>query len=115
MLDLDRMSDDRRNNGVNQGEGDRESARRYNDHVREFVVYGDVDRAAHDAERAIEGPEAAELRAAEKRGKAPARMTRKEQVMAAARRLFAIGRDMLGDLAERILARRHTRADGTRP
>lgn len=55
------MSDDRPKD-KNQGEGDRESARRYNEHAREFVVY-------------------------EKRGKAPAHMTRLEQLRGVAQRV----------------------------
>lgn len=44
--------------GKNQGEGDRESARRYNEDTRKFVKSGNVDKAAGetaedaDAERA---------------------------------------------------------------
>lgn len=33
----------------NQGEGDRESARRYNEDTREYVESGKVDEAARDA------------------------------------------------------------------
>jgi hypothetical protein len=33
----------------NQGEGDKESARHYNDAQRQFVKAGKVDQAAHDA------------------------------------------------------------------
>jgi hypothetical protein len=49
----------------NQGEGDRESARRYNRNTQEFVESGKVDEAAR---RAGEGdPE--EMKQAEKTGK----------------------------------------------
>jgi hypothetical protein len=110
MLHLGDMSEERRKDGENQGEGDKESARRYNEHVREFVVYGDVDRAAHDAERAVEGEEAAKLRAAEKIGKAPAHMTRLESVVAIARRVGHMAREYVSELADKLAARRHARA-----
>jgi hypothetical protein len=35
--------------GKNQGEGDRESARRYNEATRKFVESGKVEQAAHEA------------------------------------------------------------------
>lgn len=35
--------------GKNQGEGDRESAERYNEATRKFVDSGKVDKAARDA------------------------------------------------------------------
>jgi hypothetical protein len=38
----------------NQGEGDRASARVYNDNVREFISRGKVDRAASDARDYVE-------------------------------------------------------------
>lgn len=38
----------------NQGEGDRASARRYNEHVRDFVNRGEPDRAARDARDYVE-------------------------------------------------------------
>jgi len=38
----------------NQGEGDRASARVYNDNVREFISRGKVDRAATDARDYVE-------------------------------------------------------------
>lgn len=51
--------------GGNQGEGDRESARRFNEDVREFVQSGKVDEAA----RRAAGQDPAEAEAAEKAGK----------------------------------------------
>ncbi len=51
--------------GGNQGEGDRESARRYNADVKEFVQSGKVDEAA---QRAGE-QDPAEGKAAEQAGK----------------------------------------------
>jgi hypothetical protein len=38
----------------NQGEGDRASARRYDNHVEEFVSEGKVEPAARDAEEYVE-------------------------------------------------------------
>jgi len=38
----------------NQGEGDRTAARRYDQHVREFVAGGKVEPAARDAESFVE-------------------------------------------------------------
>jgi hypothetical protein len=38
----------------NQGEGDRESGRRYDDHVREFVADGKVAPAANSAETFVD-------------------------------------------------------------
>jgi hypothetical protein len=53
----------------NQGEGDRESARRYNEHVKEHIESGTSEQAADRARRDIEGPEAEELSRAEQEGK----------------------------------------------
>jgi hypothetical protein len=98
----------------NQGEGDRISARRYNDHVREFVVYGDVGRAASDARDAVESSEAPELAAAEKAGKAPARLTRIERARALANRIRHAAAGLFRDLGDR-LAPHEGRPDGRRP
>ena len=57
----------------NQGEGDRVSARSYEQKLKEFMSEGKVDPAARDAARAVDGPEGPALRAAEEAGKAPAR------------------------------------------
>jgi len=51
--------------GGNQGEGDRESARRYNADVKEFVEAGKVDEAARRAGE----QDPAEGKAAEQAGK----------------------------------------------
>jgi hypothetical protein len=53
----------------NQGEGDRESARRYNQNAEQFKKSGQVDEAAEQAKKAVEGPGGAELREAEEQGK----------------------------------------------
>lgn len=56
-------------NDKNQGEGDRESARRYNANVKEHIESGQSEAAAERARRDIEGPEAEELSRAEQEGK----------------------------------------------
>jgi hypothetical protein len=53
----------------NQGEGDRESARRYNQNAEKFAHSGDVDQAAEKAKTDLEGPEGDKLREAEQQGK----------------------------------------------
>ena len=58
--------------GKNQGEGNREAARHYNEQTREFVQSGKVDQAAADAKKAYVGSERAELEKAEKAGKSHA-------------------------------------------
>jgi hypothetical protein len=44
-----------------QGEGDYESARRYQKEQHDFARHGDVGRKAREAEEALDGPEGAEL------------------------------------------------------
>lgn len=53
----------------NQGEGDRESARRYNKNVEKFANSGEVDQAAERAKTDVDGPEGEKLRQAEQEGK----------------------------------------------
>lgn len=48
-------------NGKIQGEGDYVSGKRYQKMQHEFAQSGKVDKAAHEAEDALDGPEAAEL------------------------------------------------------
>jgi hypothetical protein len=55
--------------GANQGEGDYRSARSYDEHVRRTAEGGQVDKKAHEAEKAFEGKEGDELRRAEEAGK----------------------------------------------
>ena len=57
----------------NQGEGNRAAAEHYNDGVKKFVQAGKVKAAAKDAEKALDGPERAELERAEEIGKAHAK------------------------------------------
>ncbi|MGD9544150.1 MAG: hypothetical protein AB7F41_07495 [Methylocystis sp.] len=53
----------------NEGEGSRTAARQYNEAAKKFAQSGKVDKAAKDAERAIEGDEAKELKRAEDKGR----------------------------------------------
>jgi hypothetical protein len=57
---------------VNEGEGNKRAARKYNDAQQRFVKSGQVEEAARDAERALEGPERQELLDAEAAGKSRA-------------------------------------------
>ena len=57
----------------NQGEGDRESARRYNKDTRDFIADNDVAGKAEAAEKAVSGESGKDLKEAEKKGKAKAR------------------------------------------
>jgi len=65
----DQMGAHGHDRGANQGEGDYRSARSYDEHVRRTVESGQVDKKAHEAEKAIEGKEGKELRRAEEIGK----------------------------------------------
>jgi len=56
-------------NGV-EGEGSYSGTREYNERTAKFIKEGKVDKAAKDAERAMDSKEAAELKAAEAKGKA---------------------------------------------
>ena len=58
----------------NEGEGNRTAARAYNADQHRFAEDKDkVDKAAKSAERAVDGPEGASLRQAEKEGRKHAR------------------------------------------
>ncbi|HEX3970903.1 MAG TPA: hypothetical protein VHX19_06250 [Stellaceae bacterium] len=73
MDDKDKSRDEKgehgHDRGANQGEGDYRSARNYDEHVRRTVESGQVDKKAHEAEKAIEGKEGDDLRRAEEMGK----------------------------------------------
>jgi hypothetical protein len=58
-----------KNAGANEGEGNKTAARRYNRATVEYGQSGRVERAAKAAEKALEGPERAELERAEQVGK----------------------------------------------
>jgi hypothetical protein len=58
-----------------QGEGDYKSARVYKRDVQDFIQKKDADipKMAKDAEKAVDGPEGADLKKAEEKGKSKAR------------------------------------------
>ncbi len=53
-----------------EGEGSYSGTRDYNERTAKFIKEGKVDKAAKDAERALDSDEAAELKKAEAQGKA---------------------------------------------
>jgi hypothetical protein len=53
----------------NEGEGNKTAGRQYNEAQRRFVESGQVEEKAREAEKALEGPEKAELQKAETIGK----------------------------------------------
>ena len=53
-----------------EGEGSYSGTREYNKRTEKFIKSGKVDKAAKDAEKAIDGAEGAELARAEEKGKA---------------------------------------------
>jgi hypothetical protein len=62
--------DDRKNDQMrNEGEGNRTADREYREGVRRHVESGAPERAAAEAERALEGAEGEELRRAESEAK----------------------------------------------
>jgi hypothetical protein len=65
----DKGGEHTRDQGANQGEGDYRSARAYDEHVRGTVEGGQVEKKAHEAEKALDGKEGDELRRAEEIGK----------------------------------------------
>ena len=54
---------------ANEGEGSRTAAHNYNKGTADFIASGKVPKAARDAEKALDGPEAAELKKAEEAAK----------------------------------------------
>ena len=67
------MTDKRNDPARNEGEGSRSAARAYNKDTRDFVKSGRVDQAARDARDSLDGPEGADLRKAEEKGRAKAK------------------------------------------
>ncbi|MEK4032705.1 hypothetical protein WOC76_02745 [Methylocystis sp. IM3] len=57
----------------NEGEGNRTAAKQYNEAQRKFVESGKVERAAKDAEHALETEEAEALKRAEEEGRSHAK------------------------------------------
>ena len=55
-----------------EGEGSYSATRDYNERTADFIKKGKVDKAAKGAREAIDSGEAAELKAAEEKGKAGA-------------------------------------------
>lgn len=55
--------------GGNQGEGNREAGKAYNEETQRFVEAGKVEASAADAKAAVEGDEKAELEEAERIGR----------------------------------------------
>ena len=53
----------------NEGEGNRTYARKFDEDERRFVESGQVEKKAREAEKALEGSEAADLQHAEELGK----------------------------------------------
>jgi len=53
-----------------EGEGNYSGTRDYNERTAKFIKEGKVDKAAKEAERAMDSDEAAELKKAEAQGKA---------------------------------------------
>jgi hypothetical protein len=60
---------DKSKNGV-EGEGSYSGTKAYDDATAKFIKEGKVEKAAKEAERAMDSGEAAELEAAEAKGKA---------------------------------------------
>lgn len=59
--------------GGNQGEGNREAGRVYDEEQKKFVEEGKVDKAAGEAKAAVDSAEGEELRKAEEEGKSHAK------------------------------------------
>ena len=61
------MSNDK---GRVEGEGSYSGTKDYNDRTEKFIKDGKVDKAAKDAVKSMDSPEAAQLKQAEEKGKA---------------------------------------------
>ena len=64
------MDDSKKTKDGVEGEGSYSGTRDYNERTADFIKKGKVDKAAHDARQAMDSGEAAELKAAEAKGKA---------------------------------------------
>lgn len=53
----------------NEGEGSRTAAAEYNKGAQRTAQSGTVEQAARDAEKAVDGPEGADLKGAEEKGR----------------------------------------------
>ena len=64
------MDDSKKTKDGVEGEGSYTGTRDYNERTADFIKKGKVDKAAQDARQAIDSGEAADLKAAEEKGKA---------------------------------------------
>jgi hypothetical protein len=64
------MDDSKKTKDGVEGEGSYSGTRDYNERTADFIKKGKVDKAAQDARQAIDSGEAADLKAAEEKGKA---------------------------------------------
>lgn len=70
MVNQDTKQTEKKNLGLeNEGEGNKTAARRYNEATEQYVSSGKVESAAKEAEGALAGPEAEEIRRAEEAAK----------------------------------------------
>jgi hypothetical protein len=99
------------NTDQNQGEGDRKSARRYNNDVRRFVAEGNVDEAAREAKDYVERDPRGAARAEEKAQRGPngSRGTRAsvDELIAKGRTIVDRIRPVVDRVASRIRRRFH--------
>ncbi len=66
------MASDSKKSNPNQGEGNREAAKDYNERQREFIKSGKVKDAAQKAKAAVDNDKNKDLKKAENKGKRPA-------------------------------------------
>ena len=64
------MDDSKKTKDGVEGEGSYSGTRDYNERTADFIKKGKVDKAAQDARQAMDSGEAADLKAAEAKGKA---------------------------------------------
>ena len=64
------MDDSKKTKDGVEGEGSYSGTRDYNERTADFIKKGKVDKAAQDAKQAMDSGEAADLKAAEEKGKA---------------------------------------------
>ncbi len=64
------MDDSKKTKDGVEGEGSYSGTRDYNERTADFIKKGKVDKAAQDAKQAMDPGEAADLKAAEEKGKA---------------------------------------------
>lgn len=90
----------------NQGEGDKASARRYNDHAAEFVAEGKVDQAARTARDFVETEPAAAVAAERTAQRGPgASKVSLEDLMARGRTVVDRMRPMIERAAGKLRAK----------